>query len=357
MSNISKYLCDENTTIKVSLSLIQKSGHNTIFITDKNKKLIGSLSDGDIRRALLNNIAINTSIKNIYNKNPKYILSENFDKKDIKYLFDKEKINLVPVIDKDKQVIKVISWEEVITGKNNIQKSSALKELSVIIMAGGKGTRLRPYTEILPKPLLPINNKAIIEHIIDNFRLNGARNIQISINSMSRIIKSFISEKNYKKNITFIEEKKPLGTCGSLSLINRKKLTNNFILSNCDVIYDINYRNLIKHHRKSQALMTLVVSNKNFEIAYGSIKLDKNGYLDTIHEKPNLKFLINIGLYVINKKVLNYIQKNNFMDINQLIKSLKKDKKDIAVFEIDEKSWIDTGQMHEFKNAKQILEF
>ena len=334
-NNISKYLCNDNITIKDSLSLIQKSGHNTIFVVDKKKKLLGSLSDGDIRRALLINAKINSTIKNIY----------------------KEKINLLPIISNNKKITNVISWEEVFTKEKNIHKSSALKNFSVIIMAGGKGTRLRPYTNILPKPLLPINNKAIIEYIIDNFRLNGARNIQISINSMSKIIKSFVSEKNYSKEILFVEEKKPLGTCGSLSLINKKKLTNEFILSNCDVIYDIDYNSLIRHHKQSKALMTLVVSNKNFELSYGSIKIDKYGFLESIDEKPNLDFLINIGLYIMNKEILNYIKKNISMDINQLINILKKNKKNISVFEISEKSWIDTGQMKELKNAKDILEF
>ena len=331
-NNISKYLCNDNITIKDSLSLIQKSGHNTIFVVDKKKKLLGSLSDGDIRRALLINAKINSTIKNIYNTNPKYISDNKVNITDIKYIFNKEKINLLPIISNNKKITNVISWEEVFTKEKNIHKSSALKNFSVIIMAGGKGTRLRPYTNILPKPLLPINNKAIIEYIIDNFRLNGARNIQISINSMSKIIKSFVSEKNYSKEILFVEEKKPLGTCGSLSLINKKKLTNEFILSNCDVIYDIDYNSLIRHHKQSKALMTLVVSNKNFELSYGSIKIDKYGFLESIDEKPNLDFLINIGLYIMNKEILNYIKKNISMDINQLINILKKNKKNISVF-------------------------
>ena len=223
-------------------------------------------------------------------------------------------------------------------------------------MAGGKGTRLKPYTDILPKPLLPINNKAIIEHIIITLKLSGANRIIISINKLSYILKAFFTEKNFKKQISYIEENKPLGTIGSIRLLKKKIVKDIFLVSNCDIIFDVNFEDLIKHHKKSKSLLTIVVSRKQIKSAYGSLKIDKKGFVEKIVEKPTMQQIINIGLYVFDKKILNFMEINTKMDIDQLIKKiLLKDGK-ISVFEISNDSWIDTGQLKELNNAKTLLE-
>tara|TARA_Y200000002_G_scaffold383206_1_gene404008 strand:- start:1223 stop:2299 length:1077 start_codon:yes stop_codon:yes gene_type:complete len=357
VTSISKYLCYKTASIKSCLSKINASGHNTIFIINKKRKLLGSLTDGDIRRALLRNLSISSSIKEIYNKNPKFVLRDKYSESDIKDIFDKEQINLLPIVNDNNKIISVISWESIFRKKKKIRKSSVLKNTSIIVMAGGKGTRLKPYTNILPKPLLPINDKAIIEHIIDNYRFHGAKKIKLSINFKNHIIKAFFAEKNYKKEISFIEEKKSLGTCGSLGLMEKKTVTTNFILSNCDTIIDIDFKKLLENHKRSKSIMTLVISDRYLKFSYGSIITDSKGYLEQIVEKPDIKFQVNVGMYVFNKKVLEYIDRNKSMDINYLIKFLKKKDHKISVFKIEKDNWLDTGQINELSKAKSIIEF
>ena len=353
---IDKYLIRENFTIKKSLSVINKTSYNTVFIIDSKDILKGSLTDGDIRRALLGNANKNTKINNIYNKNPKYLIREKYLYKDVKNLFIREKINIIPVLNKDKKIYKFITWEEFLTNKKKQRKINFLSKIPIIIMAGGKGTRLKPYTNILPKPLMPINNKAIIEHIIDRFIMYGAKNFHISINKNNHIIKAFFRERNYQEKIIFLEEKKSLGTCGSLSLVKPAFAQNNFILVNCDVISDIDFKRLLTYHSKRSSIMTVVAANKNHVLSYGSIDVDNNGFLKTINEKPSLNLLVNVGIYVLNKKCLKYIPKNKVFDINHLIELLKSKDQTVSVFEIDDESWIDTGQINKFNKAKNILE-
>ncbi len=353
---IDKYIVKENITIKDSLSVINKSGHNTIFVVDKNGVLKGSLTDGDIRRALLGNAKQNNKIKNIYNKSPKYLFNENYEDKDVKNLFLKNKINIVPILNTNKTINKLIRWEEYFLNTKKKKKQSFLSKTTIVVMAGGKGTRLKPYTNILPKPLLPINDKAIIEHIIDNFIFYGAKKFYISINVKNYIIKAFFREKFYKEEITFLEEKKSLGTCGSLSLINYKSISENFILTNCDIISYIDLNKLIAHHKKNSSIMTLVAAQKNHTLSYGSIELDQKGFLENIKEKPSYNLLVNIGIYVINKKCLQYIPKNKPLDINHLIETLKNRGESVSIFQINDEEWLDTGQIKEIHNVKNILE-
>ena len=220
--------------------------------------------------------------------------------------------------------------------------------MQAIIMAGGKGTRLKPFTDILPKPLMPINNKTVIEKIILNFESQGFYNFIITVNHKAEILKAYFKELNLKSKIKIIEEIKPLGTVGSLSMINT--INSEFILTNCDNIYNFDYINIIKTHKENHHDLTLVVAKKKIKVPYGVCNFYK-GDFNNISEKPSRNFIVNAGMYVINKSLLKLIKKNTKLDMDKFLHELIKRKKKIGVFEIKDSQWHDTGQWNELRRT------
>ena len=222
------------------------------------------------------------------------------------------------------------------------------KKLDVVIMAGGLGSRLRPLTNIIPKPLIPLQDKTVIEKIIERFYEQGFEKFILSINYKSNIIKSFLKKLRPKFNYEFIEEKKKLGTAGSLYFLKNKKRKKYFII-NCDTIIDIDYLKLLDFHKSNKNDLTLVVSAKKFLVPYGSCKMKKNGELLELEEKPEHHHLVNTGLYLINSQLFNYIKKSRYLDFDDFIKIIKRKKKKIGLFPISESSWSDVGKWDEYK--------
>ena len=222
-------------------------------------------------------------------------------------------------------------------------------------MAGGKGTRLEPFTSILPKPLVPINEKPVIEHIIEKF-VNNNNNVDffITLNYKSRVLRAFFQEKRTNYKLSFVEEPKPLGTAGGLSLLEGK-IKKPFLVTNCDTIININFDNLMNFHISNRNSLTLVASSKEYIIPYGTCKLNKSGQLRSIIEKPKLDFFVNIGLYVLSPDLIKLIPKKRAYDMPDLIKLVKRKKKRIGVYPIDDKSWIDVGQWSEYHKAIKKL--
>ena len=216
-------------------------------------------------------------------------------------------------------------------------------------MAGGKGTRLKPISNIIPKPLVPINNKTLIENIINNYIKFGLTNFYVSINYKSFLLKAFFKEINLKHKLKFIEEKKPLGTAGSLGLVTKRNNIKNYFVCNCDTMIKSNLKLIIKDHINSNKLMTLIACKKKYQIPYGLLKIDKNKNLIDINEKPKINTLINTGMYIINKKLLNYFKKNKYYSMDKVIKDLSRENQ-INIYRISEKSWIDIGQWPEYMN-------
>ena len=214
-------------------------------------------------------------------------------------------------------------------------------------MAGGKGKRLMPHTNTIPKPLMPINNKSMIEHVIDRFKFFGSRLFFITINYKKRIVKSIFSLTDKKTKTKLIIEKLPLGTAGSLSLM-KKYLKKTFFVINCDAIISCNYSSLYEFHKKNKSILTLVVSKKNNTIPYGLCKINLKGNLISIKEKPSFDFLANTGLYVMEPSAIRNIKKNCSLDMNQLIEQLLKKKK-IGVFPINADEWSDLGNWQSLK--------
>jgi len=340
-----------NISIKKALQLIKKNGAKALVVVDKNNKLIGSLTDGDIRKAILKKISINKKIKNIFNKNPKYLVKGEYSDQHLKNLMYKNYFTIMPIIDNFRKVVEIITLTSL--SKKEIKRSrekSFLNKIPCLIMAGGKGTRLQPFTDVLPKPLIPIKKQTVIEHIINGFTNYGVNKFLISLNYKAEILRAYFNELKPKYKLKFITENKPLGTIGCLSKVSKKEGKNLFI-TNCDTISDVNLENMYKFHIKNNYDVTLLTSSKIHKIPYGVCRVAKNGDLEKIDEKPKFDFLVNVGLYLVKNKVIDFIPKNKIFHFTDLIKVLQKRNYKIGLFTVHEGKWLDVGQWDEFKKT------
>lgn len=334
------------TSIKDAIKKLDKGGIGFICVINDSNKVIGIVTDGDFRRAILNEVNLNNNILTIANRNYKY-LYEDFTEVQLKNIFENTVIKQVPIIDKEGQLKKVIT-EESFYGIEN-RKSKNIINAEVVIMAGGKGTRLDPFTRILPKPLIPIGDKTILEIIIERFTDYGLSHFFISVNHKAKIIKSYFEEINPNYKISYLHEEKPLGTVGALKQLEGFS-EREILLTNCDIIIKADYADLLKHHKEHKNDITIVASLKHYNIPYGICEIENGGKLLNIKEKPEYDLLVNTGMYVLNPNVLRLIPQDEFFHITNLIEKIKSTHK-IGIYPISEESWIDTGEWAEYKNA------
>ncbi|MFA5879971.1 MAG: sugar phosphate nucleotidyltransferase [Candidatus Margulisiibacteriota bacterium] len=347
-------LAIKNTiSISEALKKINKTGMKILFVVDDNYILLGTLSDGDIRRSLLKNIDMKQSVYSIYNRVPITVTKGNYSMSDVRSLMLDKKIELVPVIDIKNKLIDYIVWTQAF----DKQDPKIVKEkinIPVVIMAGGKGTRLEPFTKILPKPLIPIHQKTVLEVIIDEFRSYGIKNYFLTLNYKGEMIKAYFKsiEKDYKLN--FIWEKDFYGTAGSLKLIENK-ISENFIVSNCDIIVKTDYKELVDFHINNKAALTIVSSVQHHTIPYGVVNYKDGGIVNGIIEKPEYILTINTGIYILNKNVLKFIPEKTFFDMPTLIKVLIENKYPVYTYPVNENDYMDIGQWEEYKNVVSKL--
>ena len=339
-------------SIKKSMKLLNKTEKKCLIVIDNNNKLLGTLSDGDLRKGILKGSAINDSINNLYNTKPNVIIKKKYTLQLAKKIFLKNKFDLIPIVDSKNFLVDIVLWEDVFDKK--LVKIKKQVDAEVVIMAGGKGTRLEPFTKVLPKPLIPINDKPVIQHIIESFTINGIKKFYLSLNYKGYILKAFFKELKPSYEFEFIEEKKPLGTAGSLFYL-KNNISKPFFVTNCDVIINIDYKSLYNFHINNKFDITLVASAKEYTIPYGTCILNKHGHLSSIKEKPSYDFLINSGLYVISPSVLELIKEGVFYHITDLISDAMKNKMKVGVFPIDDDEWVDIGQWAEYKKAIEKL--
>jgi dTDP-glucose pyrophosphorylase len=351
---IEKIKISKNSTINHALEKLNSIGKKNLIIVDNKNKLLGTISDGDIRRGIVRNQNLDQKINILYNKKPFFFYENEVDLKKLKKIFlERKEFDFIPVIDRQKKVKKVIYWEDIFPlKKKNYELKN--KKLKCVIMAGGWGTRLMPFTKILPKPLIPIKDKTLIEYIIESFTKKNLTKFIISTNYKSEIIKSYFSEikKNYK--LKFVKEKIILGTIGSLGLM-KSYLKDTFFVSNVDTLVDFEINDFYNFHKKEKNILTLLVSAKDYVVPYGNCIPSNNGTLKKLTEKPSLSMLVNVGIYLCEPTVLRFIEKNKKMDINDLVTKLKKNKKKIGIYPINKDSWKDLGQWVEYRNSIEQL--
>ncbi len=323
--------------------------HNNVFFS--------LLTIGDIQRAILKNVDITTAT--IYDE----IKSKHID---ICSVGDAEEVirqkmlslrcEFMPILNINNELERVVFWEDYFDSEQIDSKTfSSLAEIPVVIMAGGKGQRLQPITNILPKPLIPMGKKPIVQVIMENFRKYGATRILMSVNYKSEMIKFYfdsLKERDY--TIEYVHEEKPLGTAGSLFLI-KDKIKDTFFISNCDIIINHNYPEMLDYHRTQGNAITAIAAMKVYSIPYGTFEVGKNGRLISILEKPEHSYMINTGMYIMEPSVLNYIKENEHLDITDLIEKINNGIGKVGVYPINSSSWIDIGNWKEYNKVSNIF--
>ena len=343
---IPNLIVSQNITLKSALNKINKNGKKCLIISNKNQKLLGILTDGDVRHAINKDLNLDISIKQIYNNNPLSVIENEYSSSDILNLFHEQKVFVIPVINKNNLLKDVYFLDEVLSKK----KISLPKiKIDVFIMAGGIGKRLRPLTEILPKPLFPVNGKPIIQKIIHDFDKYNIKNFFISINYKSKILKAYLSDLKQNKKINYIYEKIPLGTAGSLRKVSGK-ISNNFFLTNADIFIDIDFKKIYDFHIKNKSLITIVAIKKKIVIPYGNCVFDNENSLSKIDEKPSFQFYVNSGIYVCNRKIIKFIPKNKLFNMDDLINKVISNKSKVKVYKVDNSNWTDIGEWSQYNS-------
>jgi NDP-sugar pyrophosphorylase family protein len=256
----------------------------------------------------------------------------------------KNRTEFMPVVDDERNIVDIIFWEDIFTEQDKFKEKL---NLPVVIMAGGKGTRMQPLTHIIPKPLIPLDDKTIVEHIIDHFKKIGCKDFYMSVNYKAKNIRDYFAELEKDYNISFFEEAKPLGTAGSLHLLNGK-IDKPFFISNCDILIEEDYREIYKYHKEYNNELTIVGAFRHYPIPYGTLETCEEGQLLSITEKPELSFLINSGMYILEPHLIAEIPQNKFFHITDLIKKIKERNGRVGVFPVSEKSWVDLGEWDKY---------
>ena len=351
IKKISSIIIDSQETILNSLKKMDEIEKKLLLVFE-NTKFKSLLSIGDIQRAILKNIPLETPIKNILREKifGVNIKTGSFDQsfEEIKSEMLIERTECMPVLGKEGNLVDVYFWEEVF-GKEKKRDERKLN-IPVVVMAGGIGSRLKPLTNVIPKPLIPINEKPIIEEIIIRFHSIGVTQFFLSVNYLSEIIKFYFRNlSGAKYSIEYIEEDKPLGTAGSLKLLqNRIKST--FFVTNCDILINQDYREVFDYHKENNNELSLVASLKSFSIPYGTLKMGENGQLVELNEKPDISYFINAGMYLLEPHLLEEIPVNKFFNITNLIEIIKRRSGKIGIFPVSEGSLTDIGNWKEYIN-------
>jgi len=341
--NMKNLLIRDDDTLLKALKKLKINGHRCLVVVNKNI-FLGTLSDGDIRN-FIPKINKNTLVKEVFNSKPHFLFKEKINKSKLNFFFNKKNLDLLPVCTKNKKIIKIIKRKDYII-KPELFVSKV--KTPILIMSGGLGKRLRPITGIIPKPLIPINGRSVIENIIHNFRKqNFAGKIIISLNYFSDLIISYIKKKKLR-NVSFLKEFKKLGTLGAISLI--KFNFKNIIVTNCDIIFNIRLKKFLDFHIDNQNDISIVISYKTTIIPYGVCEISKDLFIN-MHEKPKLNHFINTGFYILNKKACSLIKKDKKTDFDNFIKLAKIMNYKIGVFKIREKDWYDIGQYNELEKT------
>lgn len=340
MKDIKDIIINEDTSIIEVLKIIDKSSKQLVLVVNENKKLLGTISDGDIRRALLNNVSLDESIKNIYFKYPT-VANINDSRTEIINICAAKKIHQIPIVDNNGNLLGLEILDELISKKNKTNK--------VVLMVGGLGTRLRPLTDNIPKPMLHVGGKPILETIIDKFSNYGFVDIILCVNYKSDIIKEYFGDgSKFGVNIKYIFENKRMGTAGALSLL-KSKPNEAFFVMNGDLLTNVNFEHLLDYHLDNHSAATMCVREYDFKVPFGVVKLE-NEKIKSIEEKPTHKFFVNAGIYMISPEVIDYIPKNEFYDMPGLFEKIIKLNKNVISFPIRE-YWLDIGRIEEFEKA------
>ena len=312
---------------------------------------VSILTIGDIQRAIVKNIALETPVSEVVDKNKKFAKKgEPMD--DIRRKMLALRAECMPVLDEKGELVDVIFWRDLFEKEETDLRSKI--ELPVVIMAGGKGTRLKPITNVIPKPLVPVGDKTILEVIMDQFEGIGCHKFYMSVNYKADMMKYYLSQLDHKYDIEFFMEDKPLGTIGSVSLL-KGKISTPFFVSNCDSINEQDYRDVWDYHVNNHNDMTIVTMVKSFKIPYGVIETGEDGLMTALKEKPEQTYQVNTGVYILNPELIDEIPEGEFFHITHLMEKVQKRGGRVGCFPVSEHSWKDMGEWPEYLKMIKVL--
>ncbi len=339
-------------SVKDAMRKLDTSSRKILFVINADQTLFGSLTDGDIRRWILSGGSLENKIENVCNRHP-HTLAADFVVDDVKKMMIRENIDSIPVLNQDRTIHSLLFWDEIFSG-SEIRRSGRSVDVPVVIMAGGKGTRMEPFTSVLPKPLIPIGDKTILECIIDEFRQFNVHLFYITLNYKGSMIEAYFNGEERPYDLEYVWEKDYLGTAGSLSLLSGK-IKGDIIVSNCDNIVKADYYEVLDFHRRNNSYVTIISSIQHHKIPYGVVSFKEGGEVFEIIEKPEYSFPINTGIYILNEKALDYIPKQTAFHMTHLIEALIKDGKKVMTYPVSENDYIDIGQWDEYRKAVDRL--
>ena len=342
-SKIQNKIISCNDTILHALKMMD--GHRTklLFVID-NDKFDCILTIGDIQRAIIRQSNLKDSVSTILDRNKIYA-SVNDSIEHIKEVMFKELIDCMPVLNEKGDIEDVLFWHDVFS--KTVAENRPKIDLPVVIMAGGKGTRLKPLTNVIPKPLVPVGDKTILEVIMDQFEGIGCHKFYMSVNYKADMMRFYLSQLDHKYDIEFFMEDKPLGTIGSVSLL-KGKIRTPFFVSNCDSINEQDYRDVYDYHMTNHNDMTIVTMVKSFQIPYGVIETGENGLMVSLQEKPEHTYMINSGVYILNPTLIDEIPEGEFYHITHLMEKVKARGGRVGCFPVSDSSWHDMGEWKEY---------
>ena len=351
IENIENNLISLDATLMDALNSLEEIKPKVLFATDKEGRLAASVTDGDIRRAILSGVALDAGIAEFARKDPFCIKEgengESFDPDSMK-LIRKRDLTAVPVIDGEGRIVRIVTD----FSPKRVHREKI--DVPVVINAGGKGTRLYPYTKILPKPLIPVEDIPISERIVRSFMDSGCTEFHMIVNYRKEMIKAFYAENEHDYHIIFHDEQKPLGTGGGLKLIE-DEISGTFIMTNCDILIMEDLSEILRHHRSEGNSVTMVCSLKNYEVPYGIVNINDKGEIESFDEKPNMSFLTNTGYYVLEKEVFDYIGHEEKVGMPDIIERMRKGGLKVGVFPIGEHTWLDMGQFETMEEMELYL--
>ena len=341
MDDIKKFIGKGGLTVSETMQLIDNNQMGILFIVDESQKLFGCVTDGDIRRFLLAGGKMDAFAVGAVNRNPKVAHSE----EEARALYHKRNYVIIPIVDEEGMVTGLYNGE----GRELKKRNPLL--VPVVINAGGKGTRLDPFTRVLPKPLIPVGDLPIIEHIMKEYLTYSCSEFHIIVNYKRDLMKAYFADNDNHYNITWYDEERPLGTGGGLSLL-KGKFTDTFFFANCDALLTANYESMLMFHKENHNVVTMVCAYKNINIPYGVVEMGVNGTIEGMKEKPLMSFLTNTGIYIVEPEVVEDIEADVPIGFPDIVEMERQKGKRVAVFPVSENDWMDMGQLSELEKMR-----
>ena len=338
-------------TVGDALRRMDASGSRMVIVAGADDLLLGVATDGDTRRWIIAGRPLDAAVRDAMNDTP-HVLEHGYAREVAERLMTEGHFECLPIVDRAGRVVDAIWWHDLIEGGPGSRRSAL--GLPVVVMAGGRGTRLAPYTNVLPKALIPIGETPISQLIMERFAEWGCAEFLLVLNHKANLVRAYFADLDVPYRVDCVVEPQPLGTAGGLSLLDGR-VAETFFLTNCDVLVDTDYESLLRAHRKSAAEITLVASMKHFTVPYGVCEVGDGGLLTGIVEKPSFDHLVSTGLYVVEPQVLAAVPRDTPYDMTDLIGHCLTSGRRVGVYPVSDGAWIDMGGLDPLRNALDRL--